>query len=425
MRASHPDLRSAPTGFVRTSKDFRVESLSGTNYPFHIHKYDGAVGLLELIAYAPLTVNAANPLALYFDKVGANDENLKGSWNNTALAAYHLPSMNDFSGNDHHLRLNTTLPVVTIPWRAGFNLAVAEFGDGAGDVLGTHYTMPTVQEVDYYAAKGGRLLRVPFLFRRIVQTADMNLLLALIDRAALTNTYILLDPHEYGMINGVPVSTSGARTAFANYWTQVANAVKAKTNIVFGLMNEPMNISVPGGITAANWLTAANQAIAAIRATGAGQLILVPGTDWTGAHSWLNNNASVMAGVVDPNNNYGYEMHQYLDSNYSGQNRDAVAGAGATVLANATAWARNLNKQIVLGEFGYAVPEGNVEAEALMDYMDANRDVWAGWTYWAGGPWWYNAGPPATDYMFSIEPVPTLASPDKPQMAQVQPHLAA
>lgn len=418
MRAKHPDLRLAPTGFVRTGKDFRVESLSGTNYPFHVHNYDGATGLVELVAYAPLTAGAVNQLALYFDQVGINGEDLKGSWNSKALAVYHLPSMSDFSGNARHLRLNDTLPVVTVPWRAGFNLAVAEFGQDAGDIYDTHYTMPTTQEVDYYAGKGAKLLRVPFLFRRIVQTFDMNKLLALIDRAALTNTFILLDPHEYGMINGVPVSNSGARTAFANYWITVANAVKAKANIVFGLMNEPMNISVTGGITAANWLTAANQAIAAIRSTGATQLILVPGTDWTGAHSWMNNNSSVMAGVVDPNNNYAYEMHQYLDSDFSGTNRDAVTGAGATVLVNATNWARSLNRQIVLGEFGYAVPEGNVEAEALMDYMDANRDVWAGWTYWAGGPWW-------GEYMFTIEPLSLTSGPDRPQMAHVQPHLAA
>jgi endoglucanase len=24
----------------------------------------------------------------------------------------------------------------------------------------------------------------------------------------------------------------------------------------------------------------------------------------------------------------------------------------------------------------------------MLRYMQVNQDVWLGWTYWAGGPWW-------------------------------------
>jgi endoglucanase len=656
MRAKHPDLRLEPTGRVRNGKDFRVESLSGVNYPCHVHLYDGTVGLVELVAHVPLNSSAASPLALYFDQVGMNGEDLAGSWNNKALAVYHLPSLGDFSGNNRHLSVNlpagsgydlgpiyttnwtkqqlatgtisnqqalgvelkagadptatdgdiflfakkapvgtkwtfefdytqldthttTTgagcfarlgilrgngaggieadpnlwsstdagdlsdnkindnaaatggglrasintlnspnptnsnrlrvrrydgnnaqppeiLPVsgaatgdpftfvsgvkyhikmmrdgnkldfiktapgkptettsyvspfinaigeawlflaatngrrfkvenatlgdtvsVAIPWGAGGNLAGAEFGHGVGDVYNTHYTWPTNQEIDYYAAKGMTWMRLPWLFHRIIQSADMTRLLATIDYGATKGITFILDPHEYGMINGVPVSDPTARTAFVNYWTTVANATKAKTNIYYELMNEPMNISVPGGITASDWLVAANAAIAAIRATGATQLILVPGTDWTGAHSWMNNNAAVMGGVVDPLNKFVYTAHQYLDSDRSGTHRDAVAGLGSTALINMTNWARGLGKQIILGEFGFASPEGTVEATALMNYMKANNDVWAGWTYWAGGPWW-------GEYMFTIEPLSLTSGPARSQMNTIQPFLA-
>lgn len=643
MRAKHPDLRLAPTGRVRNGKDFRVESLSGTNYPCHVHYYDGTAGLVELVAHVPLSASAASPLALYFDQTGADGQDLLGSWNNKALAIYHLPALSDFSGNNHHLggdipvdggdyalgpdysirwtksqalngsmvqlsspalgvelkggadptvddgqiflfakkapsgtkwtfefdytqldghtvttgggcfaRLgiirgngaggieadpnawsstdvgdfsdnrfndnaaataggirvsintlnspnpgnshkirmrrydgnnaqppeilpvsgattgdpftfvkdvknhikwsrdgskmdfsrsspgtttetssfdspyigaigeawiflaatsgrrfkaeNATLSITAtpaIPWGAGVNLAGAEFGHGVGDVYNTHYTWPTNQEIDYYSSKGVTLARLPFLFHRIVVTADMNRLLATIDYGATKGITFILDPHEYGMINGVTVSDPTARTAFVNYWTTVANATKAKTNIYYELMNEPMGLSDPKGITASDWLVAANAAIAAIRATGATQLILVPGTDWTGAHSWMNNNAAVMGGVVDPLNKFVYTMHQYLDSDRSGTHRDAVLGVGSTALINATTWARGLGKQIILGEFGFASPEGTVEATALMNYMKANKDVWAGWAYWAGGPWW-------GEYMFTIEPIGTI-----------------
>ena len=64
-------------------------------------------------------------------------------------------------------------------------------------------------------------------------------------------------------------------------------------------------------------------AIAAIRKTGATNLILVPGNAWSGAHSWLQNwygtpNATEMIKIEDPINNFSYELHQYYDSDFSG-----------------------------------------------------------------------------------------------------------
>jgi endoglucanase len=45
--------------------------------------------------------------------------------------------------------------------------------------------------------------------------------------------------------------------------------------------------------------------------------------------------------------------------------------------------------------------------------IDANRDVWIGWTWWAGGPWW-------DDYMFALDPVGTQ---DRPQLPILLKHL--
>lgn len=67
----------------------------------------------------------------------------------------------------------------------------------------------------------------------------------------------------------------------------------------------------------------------AIRATGATNVVFVPGVAWTGAHSWNATfygtpNAVVMATVRDPGNNYVFEVHQYLDSDSSGTNANCV-----------------------------------------------------------------------------------------------------
>jgi endoglucanase len=92
--------------------------------------------------------------------------------------------------------------------------------------------------------------------------------------------------------------------------------------VIFGLMNEPHSMATE------LWLNNANAAIAAIRSTGAENLVLVPGNAWTGAHSWNSNwygtpNSTVMLNITDSLNNYAYEVHQYLDSNSSGNRQHA------------------------------------------------------------------------------------------------------
>lgn len=33
----------------------------------------------------------------------------------------------------------------------------------------------------------------------------------------------------------------------------------------------------------------------------------------------------------------------------------------------------------------------------MLNYVEGNRDVWLGWTWWAAGPWW-------GEYQFTLEP---------------------
>jgi len=52
----------------------------------------------------------------------------------------------------------------------------------------------------------------------------------------------------------------------------------------------------------------------------------------------------------------------------------------------------------------------------MLKFMDSNDDVWLGWTYWSGGPWWGDG------YFTNLSPNSTGA--DRPQMKYVQPHIA-
>ena len=61
------------------------------------------------------------------------------------------------------------------PLLLGVNLAGAEFGSNVPGVFGTDYTYPTHTEIDYYAAKGMSVVRLPFLWERIQHSKNAAL----------------------------------------------------------------------------------------------------------------------------------------------------------------------------------------------------------------------------------------------------------
>ena len=85
------------------------------------------------------------------------------------------------------------------------------------------------------------------------------------------------------------------------------------------------------------------------------------------------------------------------------------------------------NRRGFLGEFAVANSRigtggtqiGDEAINNMLNYMEANDDVWLGWAWWAAGPWWGN-------YMFTLEPT-NLGQPsqtDRAAMAVLQPHFA-
>ena len=61
------------------------------------------------------------------------------------------------------------------PLLLGVNLAGAEFGSNVPGVFGTDYTYPTHTEIDYYAAKGMSVVRLPFLWERVQRSENAPL----------------------------------------------------------------------------------------------------------------------------------------------------------------------------------------------------------------------------------------------------------
>jgi endoglucanase len=317
---------------------------------------------------------------------------------------------------------------------AGVNLSGAEFGSKLPGTFNTDFFYPTTAEVDYYQGRGMNIIRLPFRWERLqrtnlvaLDTAELGRLTAFVSYATSNGMYVILDPHNYERYYPPSVNNSsstqiigGAQVPdswFTDFWSRVATVFQTNNHVIFGLMNEPNTMPE------AQMVTSENAAIAAIRATGATNLIFVPGNRWTGAWTWLNAdgngaaNSVAMLGIVDPGSNYVFEVHQYLDSDGSGTKTNIVsADIGWQRLTNFTAWARANNVKGFLGE--YAVPGAAIVATGIggsaltnmLSYIQTNSDVWLGWTYWGGGPRW------GSTPLFPIDPLNISNPIDRPVM---------
>jgi hypothetical protein len=288
-------------------------------------------------------------------------------------------------------------------------------------------------------------IRLPFRWERLQHTnsavldpTEFGRMNTFVTNATTQGMTVLLDPHNFMRYYPNPrsafqtstnyvgdyVGTTTSNADFANFWSQLAVKYKTNSRVYFGLNNEP------DALPEASLVTSENIAIAAIRSAGATNVIFVPGNAYTGAWTWSNTNgvygaanSVAMLGIVDPGNNYVYEVHQYLDSDGSGTHTNIVSvDIGWQRLTNFTAWARANNFRGFLGE--YAVPGDtlggtNIGGQAvtnMLTYIRTNSDVWLGWAYWGGGPWW------GSNPLFPIEPL-NIGQPnqtDQPAMVAIE-----
>ncbi|WP_291327870.1 glycoside hydrolase family 5 protein [Desulfovibrio sp. UCD-KL4C] len=298
------------------------------------------------------------------------------------------------------------------PLLKGFNLAGAEFGS---KILpgkeGTNYFWPKAADVKMYASAGATILRIPFKWERMQPTlylplekSELNHLDTIIREAKKENVLIILDPHNYGNYRGNIIGSMKTPTdAFLNFWKRLATYYKNTPQVVFGLMNEPHSHS------AKDWAYIVQKCIWSIRGTGAKQLILVPGTRWSGAHSWLSgnkSNADALKNIFDPENNFMFEVHQYLDKRSSGTESLCVnENIGIKRLEGITKWLRKNKQKAFLGEFGIANNQLCLNSmDNMLKYIEKNSDAWGGWTYWAGSKYFGK-------YMFNIYPADSSVFP--------------
>jgi len=301
----------------------------------------------------------------------------------------------------------------------GVNLAGGEFGNG--NRLNKDYVYPSVKQVEYYASRGFRLLRIPVKADRLVKDgkpnpSDVAILRSVVAAAARQRMVVVIDLHEYALKpDGQPLTDSDADLASLHEtWKAIAAGFTQSPNVWFGLMNEP-NKQLPDV-----WFRLANAGIAGIRESAPQHTIAVMGSRWGTADGWVKTgNAKASATLRDPSNKLIIEMHQYLDKAGGKPERAGpVAGMGASALKEATAWGRAHRQKLFLGEFGMtADPAYLDEGRAMLRHMYANPDVWIGYAYWAGGLWWAEG---RSTYGFSIEPANLDTPKDRAQLTTLR-----
>lgn len=294
----------------------------------------------------------------------------------------------------------------------GVNFAGAEFG--GGKLPGRpffDYVYPSEAQLDWAAAMHFNVIRLPVLWERLqpaldrpLDAAELALVQTTVAAAAKRHIATVIDVHNYGYYRGHEVGTAETPTAaFADLWRRLAEAFRssprAKAAVIFGLMNEPHTLSAKA------WLPNVQAAMDAIRQTGARNLVLVPGTGWDGAHNFVSGagygtpNAVALAALHDPADHMAFEVHQYIDADFSGTHPDCPNGRRAAALLEPfTAWLKAGHRHGFLGEFSASArPECLAALASMLEHMARNSDVWSGWTAWAAGAWW----PP--DYPFTLE----------------------
>ena len=288
----------------------------------------------------------------------------------------------------------------------------------------------TTSQIDYYASKNMRRIRIAFLWEQVQRGAvangvytntaistDVIASILTLTNYAITNYNMLVewDLHSFGAyhdsVTGAAYLIGSAtlpNSAFGNVWAALAPYASGLPNVIFGTMNEPDGPVQPA------WTASLQVCINAIRGTGATNCIAVMGNAYGGGAAFVGttsaSNSVAMLALTDSGNNLEIQIHQYIDPGLAGVGPTVFSEVGwQQTLWQVTAWARanTINGQpikLCLGEFGTGAPPAyQTSANALQNlltFLHQNSDVWYSWTYWAGGGGW-----PAS-YFTGADPIP-------------------
>lgn len=220
-------------------------------------------------------------------------------------------------------------------------------------------------------------------------------------RACLaTGSTCIIDVHNYARFEGQVIGQGGPTDEqFAGLWAQLATMYRNESRVVFGVMNEPHDLP-----DLARWADTVQAAVTAIRTAGATtQMILLPGTDFTHASTYVSNgSAGNLSRVHNPdgsNASLVFDVHQYLDSDGSGTHLECTTDHVGDAFVPLAQFLRANGRKAMLTEVG-----GGNTTSCIKDLCSAlasinnNSDVYLGYTAWSAG------GFSATNYELTMTP---------------------
>lgn len=181
-----------------------------------------------------------------------------------------------------------------------------------------------------------------------------------------TGSFCIIDVHNYARFEGQVIGQGGpTNTQFANMWSQIATMYRNQSKVIFGVMNEPHDLP-----DLSMWADSVQAAVTAIRVSGATtQMILLPGTDFTHAKTFVENgSAGNLSRVHNPdgsNTSLIFDVHQYLDSDNSGTHLECVSDRVDDTFVPLAQFLRVNGRKAMLTEIG----GGNTTSVCLAHHL--------------------------------------------------------
>ena len=280
----------------------------------------------------------------------------------------------------------------------GLNIAGGEFRG-----KDPTYGWPSNETLDYFASKGFKLIRLPFMWERIQPELGKPLepgyakeLVRVIEEIGKRDMVVLLDLHNYAKYDGKGVDQGGfTYEQFGDTWERIAKLVTPCRKYIwaYGLMNEP-HITGPQKIPF--W----QSAIDAIRKVDQKTPITVSG------EALKSESNPKQFHLKDPARAIIYESHFYFDHPGSGKYANTYEEeinrshprvgpmVGVDRIKKFIAACEKYNVRCLIGEYGAPAGDG-VDPRWLdamdnaLKYMHEHRITS---TYWAAGDYWTRRG---------------------------------
>ncbi|OAG10577.1 cellulase-domain-containing protein [Paraphaeosphaeria sporulosa] len=292
---------------------------------------------------------------------------------------------------------------------AGVNIAGFDFGCYTDGSCGGSYSDPGangIAQMKHFATDDKlNVFRLPIGWQHLLNNVlggsiDATVGAAydkLVQGCLATGALCVIDLHNYARWNGAIVGQGGPTDAqFADVWSKLATKYASQKNIAFGLMNEPHDL------TMSTWATSVQAAVTAIRKAGAtSQMILLPGTDYTSAGTFVANSGPALLKVTDSDGTTSkliFDVHRYLDSDNSGTNAECVTDHVADTFVPLATWLRTNKRQAILSEVGGGnTASCQTDVCAAIASLNQNSDVYLGYIGWSAGAF-------DTSYVLSLTP---------------------